>query len=48
MTEKIQVNLRLPKEVISELKAEAEQQKRTMNNLLEVIIDEYLKNRPNK
>ncbi|MBQ3183586.1 MAG: Arc family DNA-binding protein [Clostridia bacterium] len=42
MTEKIQVNLRLPKEVIEQLKAEAERQKRSLNNLLEVIIDEYL------
>ena len=44
MTEKIQVNLRLPEEVIKKLKAEAEKQKRSLNNLLEVIIDEYLKN----
>ncbi|MBQ5739893.1 MAG: Arc family DNA-binding protein [Oscillospiraceae bacterium] len=44
MTDKIQVNLRLPEDVIVQLKAEAEKQKRSMNNLLEVIIDEYLKN----
>lgn len=43
MTEKIQVKLRLPEEVVNELKAEAEKQKRSVNNLLEVIIDEYLK-----
>ena len=43
MNDKIQVNLRLPAEVITELKAEAEKQKRSVNNLLEVIIDEYLK-----
>ena len=42
MTDKIQVNLRLPEEVIKELKAEAEKQKRSVNNLLEVIIGEYL------
>lgn len=42
MTDKIQVNLRLPEEVIRKLKEEAERQKRSMNNLLEVIIDEYL------
>ena len=42
MTEKIQVNLRLPENVIKQLKAEAEKQKRSVNNLLEVIIDEYL------
>jgi len=43
MTEKIQVNLRLPEDVIKQLKVEAEKQKRSVNNLLEVIIDEYLK-----
>ncbi len=43
MTEKIQINLRLPEEVIKQLKTEAEKQKRSVNNLLEVIIDEYLK-----
>ena len=42
MTDKIQVNLRLPESVIKQLKAEAEKQKRSVNNLLEVIIDEYL------
>ena len=42
MTNKIQVNLRLPEEVIKQLKDEAEKQKRSVNNLLEVIIDEYL------
>ncbi|MBE6814632.1 MAG: ribbon-helix-helix protein, CopG family [Ruminococcaceae bacterium] len=42
MTDKIQVNLRLPEEKISELKEEAKKQKRSVNNLLEVIIDEYL------
>ncbi|MBR6738100.1 MAG: Arc family DNA-binding protein [Oscillospiraceae bacterium] len=46
MTDKIQVNLRLPEAVITQLRAEAEKQKRSVNNLLEVIIDEYLKNRP--
>ena len=43
MTDKIQVSLRLPEEVHKKLKAEAEKQKRSVNNLLEVIIDEYLK-----
>lgn len=42
MVEKVQVSLRLPPEVIKELKVEAEKQKRSVNNLLEVIIDEYL------
>ena len=43
MTNKIQVNLRLTEETIKQLKAEAEKQKRSVNNLLEVIIDDYLK-----
>lgn len=43
MTDKIQVNLRLPEEVIKQLKSLAQKQKRSVNNLLEVIIDEYLK-----
>ena len=42
MTDKIPVKLRLPEDVIKQLKAEAERQKRSVNNLLEVIIDEYL------
>ncbi|MCH5300425.1 MAG: Arc family DNA-binding protein [Ruminococcus sp.] len=42
MTDKIQVNLRLHKEVVLELKKKAKKQKRSLNNLLEVIIDEYL------
>ena len=41
MTEKIQVKLRLPEEVANELKAEAEKQKRSVNNLLEVIFFFY-------
>lgn len=42
MTDKVQVNLRLPREVIKKLKAEAEKQKRSVNNLLELVIEEYL------
>lgn len=42
MTEKIQINLRLQKETIIKLKKEAQKQKRSVNNLIEVIIDEYL------
>lgn len=45
MTNKTQVNLRLPKDVIEQLKEEAQKQKRSVNNLLELIIDEYLKNK---
>lgn len=48
MTDKIQINLRLPGAVIKQLKEEAEKQKRSVNNLLEVIIDEYLKDKNNK
>ena len=48
MTDKIQVNLRLPEEVIKELKSEAEKQKRSVNNLLEVIIGEYLEKQKEK
>ena len=43
MTKKIQVNLRLYEEVLEELRVEAAKQKRSVNNLLEVVVDEYLK-----
>lgn len=42
MTDKVQVSLRLPEDVAKQLKKEADRQKRSVNNLLEVIIDEYL------
>ena len=42
LTEKIQINLRLQQETINKLKNEAKKQKRSVNNLIEVIIDEYL------
>ena len=44
MTKKTQVNLRLSDDVIKQLKEEASRQKRSLNNLLEVIIDQYLEN----
>ena len=44
MTNKIQINLRLREETITALKAAAAREKRSVNNLLEVLIDEYLKN----
>jgi hypothetical protein len=47
MTNKVQINLRLQPEIIEKLKAEAEKQKRSVNNLLEVIIDEFLKEQDN-
>lgn len=43
MTDKVEVKLRLPQEVKEKLQKEAEKQKRSLNNLLEVIIEEYLK-----
>lgn len=45
MTNKIEVKLRLPQKVKDELQKEAERQKRSVNNLLEVIIEEYLQNK---
>jgi hypothetical protein len=48
MTSKIQINLRLQPEVIEKLKKTAEKQKRSVNNLLEVIIDEYLEKENSK
>ncbi|HBJ11652.1 MAG TPA: hypothetical protein DDY61_08255 [Ruminococcaceae bacterium] len=45
MTDKIEVKLRLPQELKNRLQKEAEKQKRSVNNLLEVIIDDYLKSR---
>lgn len=42
MTEKKPLMFRLPQEVIDKLKAEATAQHRSVNNLLEVIIAEYL------
>ena len=44
MTSKVQINLRVPQEVVDRLKAEAEKQHRSVNNLIEVIIDAYFKN----
>ncbi len=42
MTNKIEVKLRLPQELKDRLQKEAEKQKRSVNNLLEVIIEGYL------
>ncbi len=42
MTDKIEVKLRVTQETKNKLQKEAEKQKRSVNNLLEVIIDEYL------
>lgn len=41
MTSKTPLMLRLPQEVIDQLKEEASKQHRSVNNLLEVIIDDY-------
>lgn len=43
MSDRVQVNLRLHPDVHQQLKKEAEKQKRSVNNLLEVLIDEFLK-----
>ena len=42
MTYKTEVKLRLPQELKDRLQKEAEKQKRSVNNLLEVIIEGYL------
>ena len=44
MTNKIEVKLRLPEETKVKLQKTAEKQKRSVNNLLEVIIENYIKN----
>ncbi len=48
MTSKIQINLRVPQEVVDRLKAEAEKQHRSVNNLIEVIIDAYFQTLENQ
>ncbi len=48
MTDKVEVKLRVSQEVKDKLQRVAEQQKRSVNNLLEVIIDEYLKKHESK
>lgn len=45
MTYKTEVKLRLPQELKNRLQKEAEKQKRSVNNLLEVIIEDYLNNK---
>lgn len=45
MTDKIEVKLRVPPDVKDKLQKEAEKQKRSVNNLLEVIISEYLESK---
>lgn len=48
MTDKKQVNLRLKEETIEKLKTVADEEQRSFNNLLEVIIAEFLENRYKK
>ncbi len=43
MTDKVEVKLRLPQEVKDKLYEEAGKQNRSVNNLLETIIGDYLK-----
>ena len=45
MTYKTEVKLRLPQKLKDRLQKEAEKQKRSVNNLLEVIIEDYLNNK---
>ncbi len=45
MTYKTEVKLRLPQELKDRLQKKAEKQKRSVNNLLEVIIEDYLNNK---
>lgn len=42
MTIKVQIGLRITTDTAEKLKEEAEKQHRSVNNLIEVIIDEYL------
>ncbi len=42
MTEKIQINLRLQEDTIKKLKEEAKKRNRSLNNFLEVIINQQL------
>lgn len=43
MTEKKQINLRLTEKNIEKLKVEANEQKRSVNNLIEIMIEKYFK-----
>ena len=45
MTYKTEVKLRLPQELKDRLQKKAEKQKRSVHNLLEVIIEDYLNNK---
>lgn len=47
MSDKVQVNLRIPRETASALKEEAKRQKRSVNSLLEILVDEYLQKKQN-
>ncbi len=44
MTEKEQVKLRLDTDLRNKLKEQADKEKRSVNNMIEVMIEEYLKN----
>lgn len=48
LTDKKQINLRLKENKIKELKEQAEKENRSVNNMIEVMIDEYLRNGKNK
>ena len=42
MVKKIQIGLRVTEEVSEKLKKQAEKEQRSVNNLIEVIINKYL------
>lgn len=48
MTNKVQIGLRVTKETREKLIKRAESENRSVNNLLETIIDKYLKEIENK
>lgn len=45
MAIKIQINLRLPPDLLEELKNQADKEKRSTNNMIEIAIEEYIQKR---
>lgn len=43
MTDKVQIGLRVKEETAEKLRKQAEKEHRSVNNLIEVIIEKYLK-----
>lgn len=48
MTDKVQIGLRVTAETREKIVKQAEMENRSVNNLLETIIDKYLKENENK